>query len=504
MKNYTKILLGKKAIVCLLLFAQPISSFASFYLPNDRKNKLSPSVAVRSMGIASPDLSQSIRLQTFDASALNLKNIEAQHSVQQINVAISVSLADFNTISAVGNTWLLYESNNATFSMNIGTANNASPQTWTLPANLPSYFQGAGRSDFVAPSSVPVALQVAGANKVMQTYYLDNNDQHMKVYDHYDLNNAGIDHIGTSYDLEVGTDDTFDEPNYEFADVPLDLNDNFTTTIEDKNYVTDLTLIKYIENITADAYGTITTPEGTFNCLRLSITKQKYTRPNESTAYTLATTTNEISFVTKEGAFFNAQVSATSGTATLSDFQYRKIVLTSSLSEANDVKLNNDSKGVSINTDNEIAHPSAILDVKSDNSGVLIPRIAMANRPASPATGLLIYQVDNGAGFYYYDGAAWQKLATQTSNMQVSARLNTFSETATLAEKGVGRLISGTTFIKFDRIIENPADMNINITPEGDCNGIYISEKTKEGFWVKELQKGKSNVKFSYSVSQNN
>lgn len=92
-------------------------------------------------------------------------------------------------------------------------------------------------------------------------------------------------------------------------------------------------------------------------------------------------------------------------------------MLTSSLSESNDVKLNNDSKGVTINTDNDIAHPSAILDIKSDNSGVLIPRIAMANRPASPATGLLIYQIDNGAGFYYYDGAAWKSVMSNSGTL---------------------------------------------------------------------------------------
>ncbi len=357
------------------------------------------------------NLSQSKALQTFDVSALNLKNVTAQNSVQQTNSAISVGLADFNTISAVGNSWLLYQANSGTFSMNIGTANNASPQTWALPANFSTFFQGAGRSDFIAPSSIPTALQIEGANKVMRTYYIDNNNNPMEVYDHYNLNSSSIDHIGTSYDLEVGDDDTFDEPNYEFSDVPLDLGDNFVSTIEEEDYLSNLTLTKYIETKTVDAYGTIATPDGTFNCLRISISIQKYTRPNESSAYTLVSTTNQVSFMTKEGAFFNAQVSATSGTATLSDFQYREIVPTSSLSEPNDVKLNNDSKGVTINTDNATAHLSAIFDVKSDNSGILIPRIAMANRPPSPATGLLIYQIDNNPGFYYFDGSDWKTFA---------------------------------------------------------------------------------------------
>ncbi len=363
---------------------------------------------------AKETLYQSKRLQTFDVSALNLKNI-TQPSAARMASAISVNLADFNTISAPGNSWLLYESNNASFSINIGTANSTSPQTWTLPANLMTYFSGAGRSDFIVPSSIPTALQIAGANKVMRSYFFDNNNNPMKVYDHYDMNSSAIDHIGTSYDLEVGDDDTFDEPNYEFSDVPLDLGDSFVSTIEEEDYITNLTLTKYIETKTVDAYGTISTPDGTFNCLRISITIQKYTRPNEATAYTLISTTNQVSFMTKEGAFFNAQVSAPNGTATLSNFQYRKVVQTALLSEGSDVKLNNDSKGITINNDNTTAHPSAILDVKSDSLGILIPRIAKAKRPQLPAKGLLVYQIDDNPGFYFYDGTAWKSLSNSSS-----------------------------------------------------------------------------------------
>jgi hypothetical protein len=361
-------------------------------------------------------LSHSKKLQAFDVSALNLKS-SPQPSAARIASAINISLTDFNTISAVGNSWLLYQANGATFSMNIGTANSSSAQTWTLPINLMTYFQGAGRSDFIAPSSIPMTLQIAGADKVMRTFYLDNNGTPMQVYEHYTINSSAINHIGTSYDLEVGDDDTFDEPDYEFSDVPLDMGDNFVSSIEEKDYITNLTLTKYVQTIVADAYGTISTPDGTFNCLRMSIENKKYIRPNESAAYTLVSTTNQVSFMTKEGAYFNAQVSATSGTATLSNFQYRKVVLTSSLSETSDVKLNNDSKGVTINNDNSTAHPSAVLDIKNDSLGVLIPRIAKANRPNSPAKGLLVYQIDDSPGFYYYDGSVWKSLLNNGSTL---------------------------------------------------------------------------------------
>lgn len=65
---------------------------------------------------------------------------------------------------------------------------------------------------------------------------------------------------------------------------------------------------------------------------------------------------------------------------------------------------------VAINTDNSAPNASAMLDVKATGLGLLAPRMTFANRPVSPATGLIIYQTDSNPGYYYYDGAAWQKV----------------------------------------------------------------------------------------------
>ncbi|RYF96985.1 MAG: hypothetical protein EOO00_01325, partial [Chitinophagaceae bacterium] len=57
-------------------------------------------------------------------------------------------------------------------------------------------------------------------------------------------------------------------------------------------------------------------------------------------------------------------------------------------------------------------HTSAILDIKSVNKGVLVPRMTLAQRNliATPATGLLIFQSNSTPGFYYYNGTAWVEL----------------------------------------------------------------------------------------------
>ena len=64
-------------------------------------------------------------------------------------------------------------------------------------------------------------------------------------------------------------------------------------------------------------------------------------------------------------------------------------------------------QNVGINTTTPDA--SAALDVSSTTQGVLVPRMSQMQRTAivAPATGLLVYQTDGSAGFYFYNGASW-------------------------------------------------------------------------------------------------
>jgi hypothetical protein len=74
--------------------------------------------------------------------------------------------------------------------------------------------------------------------------------------------------------------------------------------------------------------------------------------------------------------------------------------------------LNATAQSVAINTDGSAADNSALLDLKSTNQGVLVPRMTASQRGliASPATGLMVYQTDAPAGFYFYNGSAWTTL----------------------------------------------------------------------------------------------
>jgi len=75
-------------------------------------------------------------------------------------------------------------------------------------------------------------------------------------------------------------------------------------------------------------------------------------------------------------------------------------------------------QGIAINTDGRTPNPSAILDIKSANKGRLVPRLSQdqKNGIVTPANGLLVFQTDGQAGFYYFTGGQWVFLSTDKTS----------------------------------------------------------------------------------------
>jgi len=82
-------------------------------------------------------------------------------------------------------------------------------------------------------------------------------------------------------------------------------------------------------------------------------------------------------------------------------------------------------QNVAINTTGLVANTSAMLDISSTNSGLLIPRVALtatnlAGPIAGPATSLMVYNTATASagitavapGYYYWDGAQWVRFVT--------------------------------------------------------------------------------------------
>jgi hypothetical protein len=75
------------------------------------------------------------------------------------------------------------------------------------------------------------------------------------------------------------------------------------------------------------------------------------------------------------------------------------------------IAVTTNAQSVSVNTDGSTADASSILDVKSTNKGMLVPRMTTTQRTAiiAPANGLLVYDTDVKS-FWYYNGAAWTNI----------------------------------------------------------------------------------------------
>lgn len=69
---------------------------------------------------------------------------------------------------------------------------------------------------------------------------------------------------------------------------------------------------------------------------------------------------------------------------------------------------------------------------------------------------------------------------------------------------GGGRLQNGVTTIQIDPLfaqtVNTQIEYRVYLTPEGDCRGLYVTDKTANSFEVRELQSGTSNISFSYRI----
>lgn len=74
------------------------------------------------------------------------------------------------------------------------------------------------------------------------------------------------------------------------------------------------------------------------------------------------------------------------------------------------------------------------------------------------------------------------------------------STSVDVSSKGTGKLSNGETFIAFDNnyanLIDNSKPIIVTVSPMGESNGVYVSQVTEKGFYVKENANGNSNVNF--------
>jgi hypothetical protein len=73
-----------------------------------------------------------------------------------------------------------------------------------------------------------------------------------------------------------------------------------------------------------------------------------------------------------------------------------------------------------------------------------------------------------------------------------------------MEDVGKARLIAGSAYVALDpafaNVVDAGSDYAVLITPEGDSNGVYVAQRSRSGFIVRENHAGRSSVVFSYRI----
>ena len=166
------------------------------------------------------------------------------------------------------------------------------------------------------------------------------------------------------------------------------------------------------------------------------------------------------------------------------------------------------SQNVSINNSGTAPDPSAQLDISAIDKGILIPRMTASERMLikSPAEGLMVYQKDAPAGFYFYNGTSW----TAMSSAVVPGSFN-FSYKGSAAQGfngGVATIVNFPVQNYFNNVVFTNSiftapssgiySFSVNINIYGNS-----ATSTGMGFYVNNVARSTSTFNITSGVFQN-
>ncbi len=87
------------------------------------------------------------------------------------------------------------------------------------------------------------------------------------------------------------------------------------------------------------------------------------------------------------------------------------------------------------------------------------------------------------------------------------ATMTEYADRATapqVEDVGEGHLENGRAYVAIDTRLAETIDRRVAyhvfVTPEGDCNGLYVTQKSPAGFEVRELRGGRTSLAFDYRI----
>nr|WP_294934442.1 hypothetical protein [uncultured Flavobacterium sp.] len=108
-------------------------------------------------------------------------------------------------------------------------------------------------------------------------------------------------------------------------------------------------------------------------------------------------------------------------------------------------------------------------------------------------------------GMYVQGNTIVNKPVVQLIDNGASNKTVAYSSVSTsvdVTSRGRATLANGTAFVPFNdafkNMISKTEPVNVTVTPTGETKGVYISEITAEGFYIKENLNGTSNASFNW------
>jgi len=93
-----------------------------------------------------------------------------------------------------------------------------------------------------------------------------------------------------------------------------------------------------------------------------------------------------------------------------------------------------------------------------------------------------------------------------TDKIDYTKTLDTEPEKLIFKDSGNGALENGVAQINIDPelskhiIVDSDHPLKVYIQLEGENNGVYVTNRSSKGFWVKEFSEGASNSKFTWRI----
>jgi hypothetical protein len=112
----------------------------------------------------------------------------------------------------------------------------------------------------------------------------------------------------------------------------------------------------------------------------------------------------------------------------------------------------------------------------------------------------VVFFVDHSGDLYY---AGTLSTAVATPHGTVGRMYVPKSTMQTMEDFGSGSLVNGSGTVHLDASFAQMMDgtgYQVFLTPEGDCNGLYIAQKNASSFVVRELHAGHASLAFDYRI----